>query len=198
MSRRLVPIVFGLLVSACGGSSTPTTPTAVTPAVTTTIPTTTTTVPPTTTTIPPTITNYAGRWVGEYVVSQCAGASGSMDDVLCSAPRPGSTGGIFQLGARFPITIELTQSGSTVTGAMSLGAIRGTVNGSVLNQRLILSGTLIYSDAASGLTLTNTITSWDTSITSDVLTGFFALNIRFNVFPGDGVVRLLLQNTMRR
>ena len=121
-----------------------------------------------------------------------------MGDILCSAPRPGNLGGIFQIGGRFPITIELTQAGSTVNGAMSLGSIRGTVSGSVLNQRLILSGTLIYSDASSGLTITNIITAWDTALISDLLTGDFSLNIRVNTLPGDGVVRLRLQNTMRR
>jgi hypothetical protein len=192
---RLLVIVGSLVVlSACNesGPRTITAPTPVAPAP-----------PPVVVTPPapppaPTITNYAGRWTGEYVVVQCAGSSGSMDDVLCSAPRPGNAGGIFQRDARFPITIELSQSGSAVNGALSLGLIRGTVNGSVLSQRLILSGTMIYSDGATGLTLTNVITQWDSSIVSDILTGDFSLNVRLNVLPGDAVVRLRLQNTMRR
>lgn len=187
----VVLCVVACALSACNesGPRTMTAPTPVTPTPVVVVP------PPPP---PPAITSYAGTWVGEYVVDQCAGSSGSMDDVLCSAPRPGSGGGFFQRGARFPIAIELSQSGSAVNGALSLGQIRGTVNGSVLNQRLILSGTMIYSDAATGLTLTNVITSWDTAIVGGLLTGDFALNIRFNVLPGDAAVRLRLQNTMRR
>lgn len=178
---------------ACGRSSTPTAPTPVA-----------TTPPPVVAPPPPppppapTITNYAGRWVGEYVVAECSGSSGSMGDILCSAPRGNNPGGIFQLGFRYPITIDLSQSGSAVNGAINLGQMRGTVNGSVVNQRLILSGTITYSDASVGLTVTNVIASWDTSIVSDLLTGDFVLQIRVNVLPGDGTVRLRLQNTMRR
>jgi len=153
--RRFGPLSICLLVCACGGgSSSPTAPTP--PPVVVAPP------PPPTPPPPPapTVTSYAGNWFGEYVVVQCSGSSGSMGDVLCSSPRPGNPGGLFQPNTRLPITIELTQSGSAVNGAMSLGSIRGPVSGSVINQRLILSGTMIYSDSAAGLTVTNVITNW--------------------------------------
>lgn len=200
MGKYLGVVIVSFYLAGCSNSPTTPTPQPITPVVTTPP---VVTAPPVTTPAPstptPTITSYAGRWIGEYVVQQCAGASGSMDDVLCSAPRPGSAGGVFQRDTRFPITLELTQSGSTVAGTLTLGLIRGTVSGSVTSaNRLILSGTLFYSDAASGVTLTNTLTDWDTSLGSDLLSGTFALNVRFNTLPGDGVVRVLLQNTMRR
>lgn len=186
--RRVSVYVLCGFLAACGSS-----PTAPTPAPVVNAPPPVVVPPPA-----PSITNYAGTWIGEYVVDQCAGSSGSMDDVLCSAPRPGNAGGIFQRGARFPITIELSQSGSAVNGALSLGLIRGPISGAVVNQRVILVGTLIYSDATTGLTLTNLITNWDTAIVGGLLTGDFSLNVRLNVLPGDASVRLRLQNTMRR
>lgn len=188
--RVLIVVVASVVLSACGGT-TPTSPTPTPPPVVVVPP----TPPPPP---PPTITSYAGRWVGEYVVVECAGSSGSMGDILCSAPRGNNPGGIFQPGFRYPITIDLSQSGSAVNGAMSLGSMRGTVTGSVLNQRLILSGTILYSDASVGLLVTNVITAWDSSIISGLLSGDFSLNIKVNVFPGDGSVRLRLQNTQRQ
>lgn len=180
--------IWTMMAVACGGS----TPTAPTPVVIQSPP--VVVAPPP----PPAITNYAGRWVGEYVVVECTGSSGSMGDVLCSAPRPGNPGGIFQRDARFPITIDVSQSGSAVTGVMNLGAMRGAVTGSVVNQRLLLSGTIVHSDATLGFTVTNVLSQFDSAIINDLLTGDFLLNVRINLLPGDGVVRVRLQNTMRR
>lgn len=183
--------VLTLLLSSCNSGS----PTAPTPPVGTTPPPVVTPLPPPPA---PTITNYAGRWFGGYVVEQCAGSSGSMDDVLCSAPRAGNSGGIFQRGVSLPVSLDLSQNGSAVNGTLSLGQIRGTVSGSVLsNQSLVLSGAPIYSDATTGLTITNTITNWDTSLTSGIMNGTFTFTVRVNIFPGDGTVRVRLSDVRR-
>lgn len=185
---RVAVYIGALLVTACG-SSTPVSPTPLAPPPPVVV------VPPP----PPPITNYAGRWAGSYIVEQCSGSSGSMGDVLCSAARPGNPGGLFKLGEVFPITIDLTQSGSVVTGTLSLGSIRGPVNGSVLsNSALVLSGSAIYTDAANGLTVTNTITNWDTVLAEGgLLLGAFTFNVRVNIYPGDGLVRVRLSNVRR-
>jgi hypothetical protein len=180
-----------IAVTACGGNS-PTAPTPVPPPVATT--------PPPVVQPPPAqpqITNYAGRWVGAYIVEQCAGSSGSMDDVLCSAPRGSNPGGIFQRGVSLPVTLELAQTGAAVTGTLALGGMRGNITGSVVNARLILSGTIVYSDASVGLTVTNVISNWDTATDGTFLTGTFTFNVRVNVFPGDGVVGVRLSNVRR-
>lgn len=183
---KYAALILAVLLSACGGSKSPTAPTPppviVLPPVT----------PPA-----PTITNYAGRWFGEYVVVQCAGSSGSMGDVLCSSPRPGNPGGLFQPNSRSGVALELFQLGSSVNGTLGFGGISGPVSGSITNQRLTLSGLIVYSDPPSGLSVTNVLSNWDTAIVGDQLVGDFTLNIKVNIFPGDGVVRLRLQN-MRR
>lgn len=190
---RLCLIVFAaVLLSACGGNSSPTAPTPVAPAP----PPVVVVVPPPPP--PPSIANYAGRWAGNYIVEQCAGSSGSMDDLLCSAPRGNNPGGIFQRGASFSIALDLTQNGSGVGGSMTVGQMRGTVTGSVgSDQSLLLAGAATGSDASVGLVVTTTIAEWNTFLQGSVMEGNVAFNIRANVFPGDGVVRVRLSNVRR-
>lgn len=184
--KYALPLV-ALVVAGCGGSSSPTSPTPTPPVVV---------APPPP--APPQITNYAGRWLGTYIVEQCAGSSGSMDDVLCSAPRGSNPGGLFQRGEVFPIALDLSQNGSAIAGTLNLGGIRGAVTGSVLSNRaLVLSGSAVYSDAGDGLVVTNTITHWDTSIADTFLIGTFTFNVKVNILPGDGVVRVRLSNVRR-
>lgn len=193
--RLIVVVCIALVASACGGDSdSPTAPSA--PPVATPPP----VVPPPVVVPPPQpmITNYAGRWSGNYIVEQCSATSGSMGDVLCSAPHGSSSGGIFQIGVARPIVVELAQNGSSVDGTVSLGSVRGSVRGSVsANQSLLLSGTLTASDATVGLTITSVIASWDSFINGAVHDGNFAFNIKTNVYPGDGVVRARLSNVRR-
>jgi hypothetical protein len=180
-----------LFVMGCNGSS-PTAPTP--PPVSTPAP---APVPPPAPP-PPAVTNYAGRWTGSYIVEQCAGSSGSMDDILCSAPRPGNSGGIFQRGVSLPMLIDLSQNGSAVNGTLSLGTIRGPVNGSVVSNGLILTGSTSFSDASAGLTVTNTITEWNTVLVAGgTLEGTFTFSVRVNTLPGDGTVRVRLSNVRR-
>lgn len=182
-------VVSALLAIACdGGGRSPVAPTPViTPA-----PVVVVQAPPP----QPIITNYAGRWTGFYIVEQCAGSSGSMDDVLCSAPRPGNSGGIFQRGASFPITLELSQNASSVTGVISYGQIRGNVSGSVRSdQSLFLSGTATSSGGSSILTISTT--DWSTLQSGGQLNGTIAISVRFNDLPGEGVVRVRLSNVRR-
>lgn len=185
-------LALALLLSACGGSS-PTAPTPPPVIVTPSPPVVVVPPPP----VVPVIANYAGRWAGSYVVEQCSGSSGSMGDVLCSAPRPGNSGGIFQLGASFPVTLDLAQTGAAVNGSLSLGSVTGPVSGSVpSSQRLTLAGTVTRSVGSDVLTIQ--VVEWDTALQgSQVMAGSAALNIRLASLPGNGVVRIRLTNVIR-
>lgn len=125
-----------------GGSRNPTAPSPIA----------TTAPPPVIATPPspvPSVTNYAGRWSGQYIVEQCSGSSGSMDDVLCSAPRPGNSGGIFQLGVSRPMLLEITQNGTNISGILGIGQTRGSVTGSVRSDgSLFIAGTSTGSEGA--------------------------------------------------
>lgn len=179
-----------IVLSACNGS--PTAPTPTPPPVATTPPPVVTPTPP-----PPPPLTYAGRWSGQYTVEQCAGSSGSMDDVLCSSPRPGNAGGLFQRGVILPMVLDLSQTGNAVSGTLTLGQLRGPVSGSVVNNVLVLTGSATYSDASVGLSVTSTITQWDTAVTNNELRGTFTLGVRVNVLPGDGLVQVRLSNVRR-
>jgi hypothetical protein len=144
----------------------------------------------------PAIANFAGRWSGFYIVEECSGSSGSMDDIMCSAPRPGNSGGIFQRGVSFPLALELTQNGAAINGILSLGAITGAVTGIVRsNQALSISGTVTASPG--NLVVTSTLVEWDTSISGGQMVGRIGFESRVNVFPGSGVIRARLSNVFR-
>jgi Abnormal spindle-like microcephaly-assoc'd, ASPM-SPD-2-Hydin len=122
-------------------------------------------------------TPFAGNWSGTYIVERCDG-TGSLQDLLCSANR-----GAFPPGTSLPLTIELSQSGSSVAGTLALGQVRGVVTGVVGSAgALTLQGTL-----TSGM-LTAQITSWTTRVQGTAMEGTFAYNATVSGVPGVGVV----------
>lgn len=118
--------------------------------------------------------SFAGNWSGNYIVERCEG-TGSMQDVLCSARR-----GIFPIGTSLPMTLNLNQSGSTVTGTFALGDVRGVATGVVTNGLLTLQGT------ATGGTLTAVITYWSTQVRGNAMEGFASYNLTVSGVPGVG------------
>lgn len=190
--RAVIVSVTAVMAAACGSSNSPTAPTPVgtTPPVVTTPP----------TTPPAAYTDYSGRWSGTYVVEQCTATSGSMSDVLCSEPHgSNTTGGLFQPGANLPMTLELAQNNNALAGTLGLGQISGNVIGLVTDaQTLRVTGGTSFTDSANGFVVTNTITEWDSAIAGDqTLAGTFTFNVRVNIFPGNGVVRVRMVNVRR-
>lgn len=176
--KRAVILVGVLLLSACSGGSSPTTPTPTTPVV----------VPPPPVTTPPVVTPpatpYAGAWTGSYVIERCDG-TGSVQDYFCR--------GFYPVGSSLPILMELSQSGTTVTGLVSFGEVRGTVSGIVRSGNILtLQGT---ASGAGGLTLT--ITYWDTQVTGTSHTGFINYDARATGTPGVASVSTRLLNVRK-
>lgn len=122
---------------------------------------------------------YAGNWSGTYIVERCDG-TGSMQDVLCSARSGSRPGGVFPVGTSLPITLNLNQSGNTVTGTFALGDVRGVATGVVSNGLLTLQGT-----ATNGL-LAAVITHWSTRAQGNVMDGVASYNITVSGVPGVG------------
>ena len=164
-------LVVAISAVACGGGNarTPTssTPIATTPPVTT--------VAPPVTTSPPVLpaTPFSGRWSGNYIIDRCDG-TGSVQGLLCGNAR-----GLFPPGTSLPISLDLTQSGSTVSGTISLGQITGVVTGAIRT-----SGLLTLSGIASSGTATSTLTYWDTRASGNVMDGFFEFNATYTNIPG--------------
>lgn len=188
MRQRLTIFVAALgCFTACGGgATTPTTPTAPT-----TTPPAVVTPPVTTPPATPTITNFTGVWAGDYQITRCAG-QGSLEDLFCSAGSGGRPGGIYPVGTRLPIDLELSQNGTTTTGLLELGQIRANVTGIVsASQRLSLQG----SGGAGQYTMA--LSTWDTSIASGELSGTFTFTTRYQGLNGFATVEARLAGVRR-
>lgn len=158
-------LVLSLPTLACGGGNAKT-PTSSTPV---------TVAPPVTTVAPPVVpaSPFSGRWTGNYIIDRCDG-TGSVQDLLCGTSR-----GLFPPGTSLPLTLDLTQSGSAVSGTMSLGQITGVVSGAVRT-----NGLLTLSGVARSGTATATLTFWDTRAVGSVMDGFFNFNATYVDIPG--------------
>jgi len=129
------------------------------------------------------IGGIAGTWTGTYLVEQCGASSGSLSEVLCTPPNTARQPGLAHVGATLPITMELTVSGSEVTGVVSFGTIRGTLMGQDRGTGFFfLTGVI----EATGATLN--IAHWDTRVQRDELAGFINYQLRLPNFPGTGGV----------
>lgn len=160
------------IVAGCGGgSNSPTAPT--------TTPTTVT--PPVVTPPAPTVANFAGRWSGTYFVERCEG-TGSAQDLACSAPSGGRPGGAFPVGSALPITIELSQSGTSVNGTIAFGSFRGVTTGVVSSSSglLTLQGSTLPPSGGGSVA----ITYWSTRVQGNAMDGFFNVDLRLPSFPG--------------
>ncbi len=173
LKLRIASIVCVALVAAYGCNKAPTAPTP--PVVV--VPPPVVVVPPPVVVVPP----FAGSWSGTYIVESCVG-TGSIHDLLCSAPAGSRPGGIYPVGTSLPITLILTQSGSAVSGTFALGGVRGVGTGVVANGLLTLEGT-----ARDG-TLTAVITHWSTRAIGNVMDGFANYNISVSGVPGIAIL----------
>lgn len=178
----LLVLMVPVFVAACGGGgsnrSTPTAPTVVAPPVAT---------PPPVTPAPTVpATPFTGRWSGQYIIDRCDG-TGSVQDLLCGTAR-----GLFPPGTALPISLDLTQSGSTVSGTIALGSITGVVTGAVRT-----TGLLTLSGVARGGTATATLTYWDTRAIGNAMDGFFNFSATYTNIPGTALVAARLSDVRK-
>jgi hypothetical protein len=130
----------------------------------------------------------SGSWTGFYVVERCQG-TGSNGDFYCTVNR-----GVTEPGAVLPISMDLTQSGSTITGIVSFGQVRANVSGSLRSNGLFsLSGTATSSGGPS-----LTITRWDAEIQQDTMVGYVTFEGRAPTYHGVATVQTRLANVRRR
>jgi len=89
--------------------------------------------------------------------------------------------------------LDLSQTGSTVSGLITFGQIRGTVSGVVRsNQLLTLQGTATSSN------YTTILTYWDTSIVGGLLDGYMSFDTRYTGINGVASVATHLTGVVRR
>lgn len=139
------------------------------------------------------IGGITGSWAGTYVVEQCSGSSGSINEVMCTPPNTGRPAGFAHVGARLPVTMELTESGDDVTGVISIGGVRGTLAGKNRGAGYFYLTGMIET---SGGVLN--ISHWDTRVQRDEMQGFINYQVRINSLPGTGNAGTRLVDVTRR
>lgn len=130
---------------------------------------------------------FQGTWSGRYVVERCDG-TGSAQDYFCSNNR-----GFYPPGTNLPISISLTQNGTSVAGTVSFGQVTGVMNGSVTG-----GGTLVLQGNATSGTLSLSLSSWNTTASGNSMSGSFTYNASFGGIPGVAVVVSRLSGVTKR
>jgi hypothetical protein len=111
---------------------------------------------------------------------------------MCAAPIPGRQTGFAYIGATLPITMELTLSGTDITGIVSFGSLRGTLTG-----RDRGAGIFSLQGVIQGAVVLN-ITQWETQVLDNELVGIIAYEVRFNGVAGNGAASGRFVNVTRR
>jgi hypothetical protein len=135
----------------------------------------------------------AGRWRGTYVVEQCSGSSGSVQEVLCNPAGNSRPVGIAAVGNTLPFSLEISENATDLTAIVSFGTIRGTLTGKNRGSGFFyLQGAI---EAAGGAI---NIIHWDTRVTRDAMEGFIGYQVRMPGLPGIGAVGARLVDTARQ
>ena len=129
---------------------------------------------------------FQGTWAGRYIVERCDG-TGSVQDYFCSAR------GSYPPGTDLPISMSLTQNGTSVSGTLSLGAVTGVVTGTVTG-----AGDMVLQGTVRGGQTSGTLSGWSTTVSGSTMSGNFSYDAAFTGIPGVAVVRARLSGVTRR
>lgn len=128
-----------------------------------------------------------GNWSGRYDVQRCDG-TGSNQDYFCSANR-----GAYPPGSSLPISMNLTQNGSSVSGSIAFGQVTGSVNGTINS-----AGTLTLQGTATNGQITVALSGFSVSISGSSMTGNLTYNAGLAGVPGVAVITSRLSGVTRR
>jgi hypothetical protein len=134
-----------------------------------------------------------GRWSGSYVVEQCSGTSGSVQEVLCNPAGNSRPAGLAAVGTVLPISMEISEHDTALTATVSVGPVSGILTGKNRGGGVFyLQGTI---EAGGGAV---NIVHWDTRVTRDAMEGFIGYQLRLPNLPGFGSVAAKLVSVTRR
>lgn len=119
------------------------------------------------------IVSFVGNYTGTYGVTTCSDGAGG---ALCSGIG-------FTPGARFPITLSLGQTNTSVSGNVILGSLSGTFQG-VANSTNLSGTAAMNTITFSGSTAAPNLTAWNTTLTGNALTGTFTVSLVIAGIPG--------------
>jgi hypothetical protein len=127
-----------------------------------------------------------GSWSGRYEVQRCDG-TGSNQDYFCSQR------GAYPPGSSLPLTLSLSQSGTSVTGTIAFGQVTGSVRGSIDG-----GGNLDLQGTASNGQINLALTSFTVSVSGSSMTGNVTYGAGLAGVPGVAVVTSRLTGMTRR
>lgn len=127
-----------------------------------------------------------GSWSGRYEVQRCDG-TGSNQDYFCS------NRGAYPPGSSLPITLSLTQSGTSVSGSIAFGQVTGSVRGSIDS-----AGNLSLQGTATNGQISLALTSFNVSISGTSMSGNVTYGAGLAGIPGVAVVTSRLTGVTRR
>ncbi|HYE89277.1 MAG TPA: hypothetical protein VEA16_23160, partial [Vicinamibacterales bacterium] len=125
----------------------------------------------------------AGAWSGSYVIEQCAAGAASTHDVVCGG-TPGRPAGMLAAGTAVPITLDITQSGASLTAVVMLGDIRGTLTGTDRGQNFLA----LRGDLKNARDTLMTIVLWDTRVRRDAMDGAICFEVRVAGLPSNAAL----------
>ncbi len=128
-----------------------------------------------------------GTWSGRYDVQRCDG-TGSNQDYFCSTNR-----GAFPPGSSLPLTLTLSQSGSSVSGTIALGQVTGAVTGSI-----DAAGNLNLNGTATGGQITLVVTTFSVSVSGSSMTGTMTYSAGLAGVPGVATITSRLNGVTKR
>ena len=136
---------------------------------------------------------FFGRWSGSYVVEQCGGSTGSMQDVLCRPPAGGRSG-IAPVGATLPFALEITDAGGDdISGRVHFGALSGVLPGKNRGGGYFyLTGTVRGPGGAI------TIIEWNARAARDIMDGVISYRLTIDGVSGVGEVAVRLKDMTRQ
>ena len=135
----------------------------------------------------------AGTWSGTYLVEQCDAGSGSMYELICFPPNQGRTPGVLAVGARPPMTLVITQSGTDLQAIAQFGELRGTLTGSDRGQNfLTLQGNVTVNAT------TVSLVYWNARVVGDSMEGLIGLEVRIAGLPSHAQVVARIDKVTRR
>jgi hypothetical protein len=135
----------------------------------------------------------AGRWRGSYTVEQCAGSTGSTQEVLCNPPGNARPVGRTAVGTTLPFSLEITENGIDLTALVSFGDVRGTLTGKNRG-----GGFFFLQGGFDMNRSTINVIHWDTRVVRDGMEGFIGYQLRTPDLPGFATIAAKLTAMTRQ
>lgn len=129
---------------------------------------------------------FTGSWSGIAVKTACTQSGDVAIAQYCE---------YFPAGVTYPMTLTLSQSGSSVSGSVDFWGLPMVVSGTVQGDRVRLGGSSTLT--GDGLTLLVTLTRWEATVAGASLSGSFEHRLEWSILTGAAVDSYALASLTR-